>query len=228
MSIEALKIAFTTPMNDPLEKLVFIALANCSNPDSGIAWPSAGYLSRFTGASEATVRRKIKKLVDEGLVTVTHRTGKSSQYTLVTLTTHPCHSDNHKLKETKINKNRKTKVCDWTPSDEDMAYAASKGLNGGEILQRVRMWDQQNGNKAAYVDVQAFWRNWCMREAEKAPKRVTGHSRPINGQSTEWTPPQRRMISLEQWQTMGDGLRTYYKQNRPDVIAELKKVGADV
>jgi len=27
---------------------------------------------------------------------------------------------------------------------------------------------------------------------------------------------------------MGDGLRTYYKQNRPDVIAELKKVGADV
>ena len=27
MSIEALKVAFTTPMDDPLEKLVFIALA---------------------------------------------------------------------------------------------------------------------------------------------------------------------------------------------------------
>jgi hypothetical protein len=131
-------------------------------------------------------------------------------------------------KEPLNKKQQKTKVADWTPSDEDLAYAADKGLNGGEVLQAIRMWDQQNGNKAAYIDVQAFWRNWCMRDAKNKPKRVTGHSRAFNSQSTEWTPPQRRMVSLEQWQEMGDGLRTYYKQNRPDVIAELKKVGADV
>jgi hypothetical protein len=47
-------------------------------------------------------------------------------------------------------------------------------------------------------------------------------------QSSEWTPPQRKMITLDQWQRLSDGMRTFYKQNRPDVIAELKKVGADV
>jgi hypothetical protein len=36
------------------------------------------------------------------------------------------------------------------------------------------------------------------------------------------------MVTLDQWKGLTDGMRTYYKQNRPDVIAELKKVGADV
>lgn len=228
MSIDALKVAFTTPMDDPLQKLVFIAIANCANPESGVAWPSAGYLSKFTGASEATVRRKLKKLVDDGLLNANHRTGRSTEYTLVTLTTHPSHSDNHKLKETKINKNRKTKVIDWQPSDADRAFAKSKELDPDSILESIRLWDKQNGNKAAYIDVTAFWQNWCVREAKRKPKAVSGRSRPFNGQSTEWTPPKRKMVTLEQWQKLSDGMRTYYKQNRPDVIAELKGLGADV
>jgi len=96
------------------------------------------------------------------------------------------------------------------------------------VLEAIRLWDKQNGNKAAYIDLTAFWQNWCIRDSKKKPKRTTGHSKPFNVQSSEWTPPQRKMITLDQWQRLSDGMRTFYKQNRPDVIAELKKVGADV
>jgi len=234
MSIKALDWAMDAPVNDPLAKLVLIVVANHHNDARGVAWPSVGHICYITGASERTVRAKLKKLEDEGFLRRNHRSGRSTEYTpaylapLHQMQDTPARDAPITNKEPLNKKQQKTKVCDWTPSDEDLAYAADKGLNGGEVLQAIRMWDQQNGNKAAYVDVQAFWRNWCMRDAKNKPKRVTGHSRPFNSQSTEWTPPQRKMVSLEQWQEMGDGLRTYYKQNRPDVIAELKKVGADV
>jgi len=122
----------------------------------------------------------------------------------------------------------KTKVVEWEPDEADRQFAQSKGLDAAEVLEAIRLWDKQNGNKAAYVDLTAFWQNWCIRDSKKKPKRVTGHSKPFNGQLSEWTPPQRKMVTLDQWKRLTDGMRTYYKQNRPDVIAELKKVGADV
>jgi hypothetical protein len=243
MSIKAVSWALEQNIGDSIAKLVLIGISDRYNDEYNVAWPSIKWLAIAASCSERTVMRKVQKLVEMGLLAVDKAPNKTNRYQIIPLhnkagdTVSPSDtalspsSDTHLSPEqykTINNKNRKTKVCDWTPSDEDLAYAADKGLNGGEVLQAIRMWDQQNGNKAAYVDVQAFWRNWCMRDAKNKPKRVSGQPRAFNSQSTEWTPPQRRMVSLEQWQTMGDGLRTYYKQNRPDVIAELKKVGADV
>jgi len=243
MSIKAVSWALEQNIGDSIAKLVLIGISDRYNDEYNVAWPSIKWLAIAASCSERTVMRKVQKLIEMGLLSVDKTPNKTNRYHIEPLrtkvgdTVSPSDTALSPSGDTYLspeqyktinNKNRKTKVCDWTPTDEDLAYAASKGLNGGEVLQSIRMWDQQNGNKAAYVDVQAFWRNWCMRDAKNKPKRVTGQPRAFNSQSSEWTPPQRKMVSLEQWQTMGDGLRTYYKQNRPDVIAELKKVGADV
>ena len=68
---------------------------------------------------------------------------------------------------------KKQKLSEWIPSNEDIAYATKQGVDPQEILETMRLWDEQNGNKAAYVSCSAFWMNWCRREA----KRLTGASK---------------------------------------------------
>ena len=243
MSIKALDWAMDTKLDDPLAKLVLIVIANHHNQSHGYAWPSVGHICDVTCASEATVRRKICKLEDLLLIKREYRVGRSNHYYLSfkpPVTVIPLSEGDHPpvtvspitLKEP-LNKNKaKTKLIDWQPDINDKSYAKDLGLNAESILEGIRLWDQQNGNKAAYVDCSAFWKNWCRKEAERKPKRVAGRSKPhnnnYNNQTTEWTPPQRKMVTAEEWKNLSENMRTYYRQNRPDVIAELKKIGEKV
>ena len=247
MSIKAVSWALEQSLGDSTAKLVLIGICDRYNDDYNAAWPSIKWLAIAADCSERTVKRKIQTLTEMGLISVDRSPNKTNRYYVGSLC--PIPSDNLSPSDIAVsppsdiavspeqyrtiqNKNRKTKVVDWEPSQADREYAESKGLDAAEVLEAIRLWDKQNGNKAAYVDLTAFWQNWCIRDAKKKPKRVTGHSRPSSGnynnQSNDWTPPQRKMVTLDQWKTLTDGMRTYYKQNRPDVIAELKKVGADV
>ena len=243
MSIKALDWAMDTPLDDPLAKLVLIVIANHHNPSYGYAWPSVRHICKVTAASEATVRRKIGKLEDLLLIKRQYRTGRSTEYHLSFLapvTVIPL-SDRQggavtvspiTLNEP-LNKNKaKTKLVDWEPDQIDFDYAKDKGLKPETVLEGIRLWDQQNGNKAAYVDCSAFWKNWCRKEAERKPKRGTSHSKPYNSnynnQTTEWTPPQRKMVTAEEWKNLSENMRTYYRRNRPDVIAQLKSIGEKV
>lgn len=68
-------------------KSVAIALANRAN-DSGVCWPSVKTLSNDTGFSAATVKRSVRKLKDDGYLTVEYRTRNdgsqtSNLYTLI-------------------------------------------------------------------------------------------------------------------------------------------------
>ena len=82
---------------------------------------------------------------------------------------------NNNINNTKINKRAsKKKVSSWEPTEADFEYAASKGLDAADVLEGIRLWDKQNGNKAAYADLTAFWQGWCRREAKRAPRASNG------------------------------------------------------
>ena len=243
MSIKAVSWALEQSLGDSTAKLVLIGICDRYNDEYNVAWPSIKWLAIAADCSERTVKRKIQTLTEMGLISVDRSPNRTNRYHIEPLRTNPSDnlspsdtamsppSDTHMSPELyrTINKIKgKTKVVEWEPNEADRQFAQSKGLDAAEVLEAIRLWDKQNGNKAAYVDLTAFWQNWCIRDAKKKPKRVTGHSKPFNGQSSEWTPPKRKMVTLDQWKGLTDGMRTYYKQNRPDVIAELKKVGADV
>jgi hypothetical protein len=70
----------------PMEKLVLLALADCSN-DEGHCWPSAATLRRKSGQGERTVRRCIQALILKKHITQHQRSGTSPVYDV-----HPCHS----------------------------------------------------------------------------------------------------------------------------------------
>ena len=234
MSIKALDWAMDAPVNDPLAKLVLIVVANHHNDARGVAWPSVGHICYVTGAAERTVRSKLKKLEDDGFLIRNHRSGRSTEYTPAYLA--PLHhvqdtpaSDAPITNKEPLKRNKgKTKVVDWEPTEQDRQFAKSKGLDDSEVLEAIRLWDKQNGNKAAYVDCQAFWQNWCTRDAKRKPKRTGGYSKPFNGQSNEWTPPKRKMLTPDEWAGLSDGVKNHYRLNRPDVIADLKKNGINV
>jgi biotin operon repressor len=241
MSIKAVAWALEQKLGgDGIAKLVLIGMADRYNDEYGYAWPSIEWLAIAADCSQRTVMRKVQKLEEIGFVSVERRANKGNRYTLnMTIgdnlsrdTAVSPIGDSHMSPEqyrTIHNKNSaKQKLVDWSPTDKDRIYAKERGLDPDAVFESIRLWNKQNGDKAAYSDCGAFWMNWCRREAERKPKAVSGHSRPFNGQSSEWTPPQRKMVTLDQWKKLSDNMRTYYKQNRPDVIAELKGLGADV
>ena len=244
MSIKAVSWALEQSLGDSTAKLVLIGICDRYNDDYNAAWPSIKWLAVAADCSERTVKRKIQTLTEMGLISVDRSPNRTNRYYVEPLKTTP--SANLSPSDIAVsppsdiavspeqyrtihNKNSaKQKLVDWSPTDKDRIYAKERGLDPDAVLESIRLWNKQNGDKAAYSDCGAFWMNWCRREAERKPKAASGHSRPFNGQLSEWTPPQRKMITLDQWKKLSDNMRTYYKQNRPDVIAELKGLGADV
>lgn len=68
--------------NMPRElKLLYIILLMFAFK-KGSCFPSVKILARIFGANERTIQRHIKKLKDEGWITVEYRKGKPSIYTL--------------------------------------------------------------------------------------------------------------------------------------------------
>jgi hypothetical protein len=81
MSNVALTWAFRLPVKGAA-KPVLLALADCLNEDTGRCDPSNRTLALFAGVDERTVRRACRALAADGLITITDRPGRPSQYTL--------------------------------------------------------------------------------------------------------------------------------------------------
>lgn len=59
----------------------------------------------------------------------------------------------------------------WVPSPPEEDFAAELGIDPAATTDRFRdYWAAQPGAKGRKADWPATWRNWCRREAEKAPR----------------------------------------------------------
>jgi hypothetical protein len=90
MSVKAIGWAFEQKVDDPLAKLVLLALADHYNESTGDAWPSIDRLVAITEGSRSTVIRKLKKLEQVGFISREKRYNKTDVYRMnftgVTLT----------------------------------------------------------------------------------------------------------------------------------------------
>jgi hypothetical protein len=209
MSVKAIGWAFEQKLDDPLAKLVLLALADHYNESTGDAWPSIDRLVSVTEGSRSTVIRKLKKLEQVGFISREKRYNKTDVYRLhftgVTLTPQtestgvtetPQEQSNgvtltplgvsqrhtNTYRTVNINNNSKKsskqKVSDWTPTEDDLAYATELGLDANEVLTDIRLWDEKNGNRAAYNSVTAFWQGWCRKESKRSPARSQSQQKP--------------------------------------------------
>ena len=67
----------------PMEKLVYLCLAEHANADTGICWPSVKRLADMTGLNDRTVRRVLSSLTNKGAITKQLTPGHTTHYTLV-------------------------------------------------------------------------------------------------------------------------------------------------
>jgi hypothetical protein len=62
-------------------------------------------------------------------------------------------------------------AADWLPGDDEREFAASLGLRADRVAPGFRdYWISKPGAMGRKSDWPATWRNWCRREAERAPK----------------------------------------------------------
>jgi len=80
MSVKAIGWAFEQKVDDPLAKLVLLALADHYNESTGDAWPSIDRLVAITEGSRSTVIRKLKKLEQVGFISREKRYNKTDVY----------------------------------------------------------------------------------------------------------------------------------------------------
>ncbi|MEL4241166.1 helix-turn-helix domain-containing protein [Shewanella xiamenensis] len=74
MSMELMVLAMKVKVGNPLRKLVLIKLADNAS-DSGECWPSYQYIAEQCEIGNSTVRKHIKDLADDGLLTIKARKG---------------------------------------------------------------------------------------------------------------------------------------------------------
>ena len=228
MSIKALDWAMETPIKDPLAKLVLICIANHHNPSHGYAWPSVGHLCHITGASDATVRRKLKQLEELGLITRKHRAGRSTSYFLQfdtpvtqTVLSHrqdtPVTVTGITLKEP-LNKHKgKTKVSDWVPSEADKQWAIDNGADWHDTLTSIKLWSKQNGDKAAYVDMSAFWQNWIRRDKSRKPaSKQISVAKPDKHETSA-------KLMLARWETLTPSQQSDWYNRNPVIRAHIDR-----
>jgi len=184
MSIKAVSWAFDQQIKDPLAKLVLIAVADHINESTGDAWPSVERLEQMTCASRSTVLRKLKLLETTGFLQRTKRYNKTDVYSLnlvgvtqtgVTQTplevSHRHTNHNRTVIINNKGKSKKQLLVDWEPDAADQQYATDAGLDWKETFEDIRLWNEQNGNKASYASCKAFWQGWVRREAKRRPAR---------------------------------------------------------
>jgi hypothetical protein len=184
MSIKAVSWAFEQQIKDPLAKLVLIAVADHINESTGNAWPSVERLEHMTCASRSTVLRKLKLLETSGFLQRQKRFNKTDVYSLsmvgVSLTgvtqtplevSHRHTNHNRTVNNNNKGKAKKQKLVDWKPDATDQQYATDAGLDWEDTFEDIRLWNEQNGNKASYASCKAFWQGWVRREAKRRPGR---------------------------------------------------------
>ena len=72
-------------------------------------------------------------------------------------------------KSNKLQRQKKQLLLGWVPDTEDKVYATDRGLDWQEVLEDIRIWNEQSGNKAAYASLKAFWQGWVRRESKRRP-----------------------------------------------------------
>lgn len=68
MSIKAVSWALEQKLDDPIAKLVLIAIADRYNDEYGYAWPSVSWLSRCADCTPRTVQNKVKVMSEMGIL----------------------------------------------------------------------------------------------------------------------------------------------------------------
>ncbi len=119
----------------------------------------------------------------------------------------------------------KEKLADWMPSEKDKEYAESLELDWKEVLTDIRLWDEKNGNKAAYASCTAFWQGWCRREDKRAQRRSNRQqsvSKPKGkGELSDRQKQYAETVAEKMWNAYkAEGF--YYKQILPDIIAFMQ------
>lgn len=199
MSIKALNYALDIKIGDPIAKLIFINLANHFNDATEYSYPSQELLAERAECSIRTVQRKIEMLIDLGLVKKIFRPNKTSLYGFPGLNGYDtsdvsdCHiqkmvttnsglvttdgvvrtiNNNHYNNNKKKKKNKEILLVDFVVTDNIKKYATDLGLDADDVIEDIRLWNEQNGNKAKYANPNAFYMNWFRKEAKRKPKTV--------------------------------------------------------
>lgn len=61
--------------------------------------------------------------------------------------------------------------ADWKPDEAETRYARERGLDPATVAEKFRnYWHAKSGN-ATKLDWSATWRNWCITEAERLPRK---------------------------------------------------------
>ena len=131
-----------------------------------------------------------------------------------------------KTEYTKSNRRAgKEKLSDWEPSEVDKEYAESLELDWQEILTDIRLWDEKNGNKAAYASCTAFWQGWCRKEDKRTQRRSNRQqsvSKPKGkGELSDRQKQYAETVAEKMWNAYkAEGY--YYKLILPDIIAFMQ------
>ena len=201
MSVKAVSWALEESISDPIAKLVLIGIADKYNEDRGFAWPAVKWLATAASCSTRTVQRKLLWLEGQGYINIDRRFNETNCYGLplvngggVTVTPGDravsgggdravsgggdtsCHPNNNNNNNNKHNIRGKQKVSEWSPSDDDIAYAQQQGVDADDILTSIRLWDEQNGNKAAYASCSAFFKQWARKEGKRSQGASKGRT----------------------------------------------------
>ena len=229
MSIRALAYAFDVKVGDPLAKLVLLAVADHINESTGDAWPSVDRLAAMTDSSRRTVIRKLGKLEEMGLIKRTKRYNKTDLYVVVGASLTPTTSvtqsplevperhTNHNI--TNINKKGETKLIDWEPCADAKKYASDHGVNWSMVWEDIKLWNEQSGNKKAYVSCLAFWQRWVRSEAQK-PKAKAQQKR-YNNDTPIAINNGKKMYTQAEFDALTDSMKNHVMLNRPDVVKAL-------
>lgn len=207
MSIKAINYVIDLEIGDPTSKLIMINLANLYNDATEYAYPSQELLAKRSECSIRTVQRKLDNLNKLGFIKVHFRPNKTSLYSFPkingydTLDVSDCHiqkngydksangydtsdvrtiNNNHYININKKNKKKENLLTELVLTDDLKKYATDRELDAEEILEDIKLWNEQNGNKKKYANLNAFYMNWCRKEARRKPKapfKVQSHQK---------------------------------------------------
>jgi len=207
VSIKAINYVIDLEIGDPTSKLIMINLANLYNDATEYAYPSQELLAKRSECSIRTVQRKLDNLNKLGFIKVHFRPNKTSLYSFPkingydTLDVSDCHiqkngydksgngydtsdvrtiNNNHYININKKNKKKENLLTELVLTDELKKYATDRELDAEEILEDIKLWNEQNGNKKKYANLNAFYMNWCRKEARRKPKtsiKVQSHQK---------------------------------------------------
>jgi len=207
LSIKAINYVIDLEIGDPTSKLIMINLANLYNDATEYAYPSQELLAKRSECSIRTVQRKLDNLNKLGFIKVHFRPNKTSLYSFPkingydTADVSDCHiqkngydksangydtsgvrtiNNNHYININKKNKKKENLLTELVLTDDLKKYATDRELDAEEILEDIKLWNEQNGNKKKYANLNAFFMNWCRKEARRKPKtpfKVQSHQK---------------------------------------------------